>query len=308
MSEEMIRLVNTVLVPGGLMAIMFSLGLTLTLADFGRLVEQPRAVLAGLTGHFLCLPVLGVVIAGLFRLPPEMAMGIFILSVSPAGVTSNAVTFAARGNVALAVVLTTLTSLVTIITTPLLIQWGLSHYFGGGAAPEISVLKTMQQLLFMTALPILSGMVVRRLWREPARRLVLWLRPTSLIILIAVIVFSVVVSVDLLLQNLVRAGPAAWMLNVAAMTTGLLIARLFGLERADMMTVGIEVGVQNATMATFLSLSILNSWAMAITPTLYGCIMVVNAGLMVRLIKLYWHKQDARAAAAVGGGAVSPHD
>lgn len=297
MSEEMIRLVNTVLVPGGLMAIMFSLGLTLTLTDFGRLFEQPRAVLAGLTGHFLCLPLLGVLIAWLFRLPPEMAMGIFILAVSPAGVTSNAVTFAARGNVALAVVLTTLTSLVTIVTTPLLIKWGLSHYFGGGTAPEISVIKTMKQLLVMTALPIFTGMVLRRLLPQLAQRLVVWLRPTSLIILIAVIVFSVLVSAEMLLQNLLRAGPAAWMLNVSAMASGLVIARLFGLQRGDIMTVGIEVGVQNATMATFLSLAILNSWAMAITPTLYGCIMVVNAGLMVRFIKLYWSRQDAKLAA-----------
>ncbi|HEY8353154.1 MAG TPA: hypothetical protein VIK87_11465, partial [Sphingomonadales bacterium] len=78
MSESSITFVNTVLVPGGLIAIMFSLGLTLTLADFGRLFERPRAILAGLSGQFLALPLLGLLIAALFRLPPEMAMGLFI--------------------------------------------------------------------------------------------------------------------------------------------------------------------------------------------------------------------------------------
>ncbi len=297
MSEDLISYVNTVLVPAGLMAIMFSLGLTLALKDFQNLIAHPRAVAAGLTGHFLCLPLLGLAIAYLFRLPPEMAVGLFILSVCPAGVTSNAVTFAARGNVALAVILTTLTSVITVVTTPVLISWALSHFFDGtGNVPTISIPNTVRQLVMMTVVPIASGMVVRHFFPAWADRMVIWLRPTSVIILIAVIVFSLIVSVDLVMANLLHAGPAAWTLNVAAMGAGLLIARMFGLGRSDSMTVGIEVGIQNATMATFLSLSVLNSWALAITPTIYGCIMVINAGLMVRLIKRYWKSDDAQAA------------
>jgi BASS family bile acid:Na+ symporter len=295
-SEGTIQFVNTMLVPGGLMCIMFSLGLTLSLADFRRVAEQPRPVLAGLTGHFLCLPLLGVGLASLFRLPPEMAMGLFVLAVSPAGVTSNAITFAARGNVALAVTLTTITSLITVVTTPLLISWALGHFFIAGHAPVMSVSATMKQLLIMTALPVAIGMLVRRLHAELAARLVIWLRPASLIILIVVILVSVLVSARMLLDSIVHAGPAAWALNTAAMAIGLLIARLMGLGRVDTMTVGIEVGVQNATMATFLSLSILNSWAVAVTPTLYGCIMIVNAGLMVRLLKYLWRRTDLQLA------------
>lgn len=293
MSESSITFVNTVLVPGGLIAIMFSLGLTLTLADFGRLFERPRAILAGLSGQFLALPLLGLLIAALFRLPPEMAMGLFILSVSPAGVTSNAVTFAARGNVALAVTLTTLTSIITVVTTPLLIAWALGFYFGGGDAPELSVSRTMAQLFQMTVLPIALGMLVRRFAPGIADRLVKWLRPTSIIILIAVILFSVLISAELVLANLIHAGPAAWLLNIAAMCVGVLIARAFRLDDTDSMTVGIEVGVQNATMATFLSLSVLNSWALAITPTIYGVLMIMNAGFLVRYFR--WKARRAGA-------------
>ncbi len=293
MPEELISYVNTVVVPGGLMAIMFSLGLTLALSDFRNLIVYPRAVTAGLTGHFLCLPVLGVAIAYLFRLPPEMAVGLFILAVSPGGVTSNAVTFAARGNVALAVIMTAITSMITIVTTPILISWALSHFFEGhGNVPELSILNTIRQLLFMTVLPIGGGMIVRHFGPRIAERMSHWLRPVSLIILICVILFSVFVSADLLLDNIVHAGPAAWALNVAAMGTGLLIARLFGLGRTDSMTLGIEIGIQNATMATFLSLSVLNSWALAITPTIYGCIMLINAGIMVRFLKARWKKHQ----------------
>lgn len=293
MSESSITFVNTVLVPGGLIAIMFSLGLTLTLADFSRLLERPRAIVAGLSGQFLALPLLGLLIAALFRLPPDMAMGLFILAVSPAGVTSNAVTFAARGNVALAVTLTTITSMVTVITTPLLIAWALGFYFGGGDAPTLSVSRTMLQLFQMTVLPIGVGMLLRRFAPDLAARLVVWLRPTSIVILVAVILFSVLISAELVLANLIHAGPAAWLLNIAAMAMGVVIARLFRLDDTDSMTIGIEVGIQNATMATFLSLSVLNSWALAITPTIYGILMIMNAGFLVRFFRWKARRKSA---------------
>jgi BASS family bile acid:Na+ symporter len=139
-----------------------------------------------------------------------------------------------------------------------------------------------------------------RWWKtEWADRVTVWLRPASLVVLIAVILFSVFVSLDLVLQNLLRAAPAAFVLNVASMGVGLAIATVLGLARQDKLTVGIEVGIHNATMATFLSLSILNDVALAITPTIYGIIMVLNAGVLVRWFKARAAKQAAAEAASV---------
>ncbi|MEX1148024.1 MAG: bile acid:sodium symporter family protein [Sphingomonadales bacterium] len=286
MSDEFITFVNMVIVPGGLMAIMFSLGLSLTVADFRRLIEAPRPVTAGLLGQLLVLPMLGTALAVLFRLPPEMAVGLIILSVCPGGVTSNAVAFAARANVALSVSLTAISSLVTVMTTPLLIGLALGFYYDGVNAPSLSIPDTIAQLFRMTALPVALGMTIRWLLPKLATALVPLLRPVSMLVLAFVIGFSVYVSAELVWANIVTAGPAAWVLNVCAMAAGLVIARAFALDGRDTMTIGIEVGVQNATMAMFLSLTVLGSLELAITPILYGVIMIVNAAILVRLLRM----------------------
>lgn len=303
MSEELVNLVNTRAIPLALMAIMFSLGLSLVLADFGRLLRSPRPAAVGLAGQLLLLPLLAWALALLFRLPPPMAVGLVILAACPGGVTSNAVVFAARGDVALSVTLTAFSSLVTVITTPLLIGLGLDFFYRGGEAPVLDVGMTIARLLQMTVGPVAAGMLLRRLFPDIASTLVAYLRPVSVIVLVLVIVFSVLISAELLLNNLLTAGPVIYLLNVLAMTGGLVLARLARLGEGQTLTLGVEVGVQNATMATFLSLSILNDWELAIVPTLYGCIMLFNAGLLVRLLRrrgLAREKAAAEARAAAG--------
>lgn len=285
MHGELAAFVNTAVVPIGLMAIMFSMGLSLSVQDFRQVVANPRAVFGGLGGQILVLPALALGVAFVFRLPQDMAIGLFILAICPGGVTSNAITYAARANVALAVVLTAASSLITVFTIPVLLDWALGHFSLTGEVPELSIPRTMLTLTTVTVLPIAAGMTIR-LWRcDLADRWTVSLRPASLVVLITVIAFSVFVSAELVWENLLRAGPAAYALNVLSVGVGLAIAFLLRLDRRDSLTVGIEVGIHNATMATFLSLSVLNDLALAITPTIYGCIMVTNAMLLVRFMR-----------------------
>ena len=282
MPPETVSFVNTVFVPIGLMLIMFSLGLTLALRDFRMVVTNARLVFAGLGGQLVLMPLLALGIGILFRLPPEIALGLFILGISPAGTTSNALTFVGRGNVALAVVLTALSSLITVFTIPLLLSWAVQHFPVGGKIPELSIPQTLLQLLRITVLPIAVGMVVRRFAPDFATRMAKWLRPTALIVMIGVIAFSVLVSLDMVLLNVVRAGPAIWTLNVVATVVGLLIARAIGANARDSMTLAIEVGVHNVTLAIFITLSVLGSLPLAVMQNIYGVLMLLNAGLLIR--------------------------
>src|ERR1044071_7952617 len=168
MSPAAIALVTTVFVPVALALIMFSLGLTLAVSDFRLLLTNARTVLAGLAGQLLLMPLLALGIGILFRLPPELALGLFVLGICPAGTTSNALTFVGRGNVALAVVLTALSSLVTVFTIPLLLGWALPWFLaaGGGRVPTLSVPAMILQLARITLAPILVGMVVRHFLPE----------------------------------------------------------------------------------------------------------------------------------------------
>lgn len=295
MSDAWIAFVNTVFVPVGLILIMFSMGLTLALRDFGAVLKEPKLVGAGFATHLLVLPLLGIGIGLLFRLSPELALGLFIISICPAGTTSNALTFVGRGNVALAVVLTALTSLVTVFTIPLLLSWAIPWFLSGagGRLPELSIAGTMLQLLRITVLPIAAGMIVKRLWPEAAARMARWLRPASFVVMVSVIAFSVAVSLNMVLANLAAAGPAIYVLNIAAMAFGLLLGKAIGAGPRDAMTLSIETGVQNVTLALFITLTVLGSLPLAVTQNIYGVVMILNATLLIR----WWRARIAAEAA-----------
>ncbi|HEY5722789.1 MAG TPA: bile acid:sodium symporter family protein [Allosphingosinicella sp.] len=283
MSQSAIAFVTTVFVPMALMLIMFSLGLTLALRDFALLARNAKTVVAGLGGQLILMPLLALGVGILFRLPPELALGLFILGISPAGTTSNALTFVGRGNVALAVVLTALSSLITVFTIPILLSWALPHFLGGGGkVPVLSVPTTMLQLVRVTILPIAAGMLVHRFAPAFAARLARWLRPTAMVVLIVVIGFSVLISLEMVLDNLVRGGPPIWVLNVLATLAGLAIGRLIGANARDSMTLGIEVGVHNVTLAIFITLSVLDSLPLAVMQNIYGVVMLINAFILIR--------------------------
>ena len=287
MSPELIAFVNQALVPCGLALIMFSMGLTLAPRDFAGILRGGRAVVAGFGIHLLVLPLLGLGVGLLFRLPPELALGLFIVSICPAGTTSNALTFVGRGNVALAVVLTVMTSIVTVFTIPLLLRWAVPWFLGGSeaAVPQLDVLATMAQLARITLLPIAAGMIVRRFAPDAAAGIARRLRPTAMIVLVAVIGFSIAVSFEMVVANLVAATPAIYALNVSAMACGLVAGRLLRLDTRDRMTLAIETGVQNATLALFLTLTVLGSLPMAVTQNIYGVVMLLNATLLIRLFR-----------------------
>jgi BASS family bile acid:Na+ symporter len=289
MSPEFIQLVQTDLVPAGLMLIMFSMGLTLAPRDFSLVARNPLLVGMGFGTHLLVLPVLGLAVGALFRLSPELALGLFIISICPAGTTSNALTFVGRGNVALAVVLTALTSLVTVFTIPIVLSWAIPWFLSGRGAnmPELNVVRTILQLAEIVVIPIAIGMVGNHFLPTLAARVARWLRPTSFVILIAVIAFSVAISVEMVLDNLVRAAPAIVALNLSAMAFGLGIGRIVGANARDSMTLAIETGVQNVSLALVLTLTVLDSLPLAVIQNVYGVVMLANASLLI----LWWRRR-----------------
>lgn len=285
MPDTAVGFVNTVFVPAGLVLIMFSLGLTLALGNFREVFARPILVGAALAGQLVAMPLLALGVGVLFGLPPELALALFILGICPAGTTSNALTFVGGGNVALAVVLTAVSSLVTVFSIPLLLHWAIPHFLGSGDVPQLSILGTMRTLALMTLLPVAAGMGVRRLAPTAADRLARWLRPTSMVILVGVIGVSLAISFSMVMANVARAGPAIWTLNILATLVGLAIARGVKAGARDAMTVAIEVGVHNATLAIFLTLTVLKSLPLAVTQNIYGVIMLIDAMILIRLFR-----------------------
>lgn len=280
----MIDVVNGIIIPFGLTVIMFSLGLTLRINDFAFIAKNKRLVAAGVSAHMLLLPLLGLAVGRVFGLEHEMALAVFIIAICPTGTTSNALTYIGGGNVALAVTLTAVSSLATVFTIPLLLSWGIPHFMGsGGSLPHLSMLDTIGKLIRLTVLPIVIGMCVRSRWPDFSTALAARLKPASFIVLIAMLGFSVVISLDMVLRNVAAIAPAMFTLNILALGSGLLIGRLIKADARNQLTLAIEVGVQNAALALFLTASVLGSIELSVSQNIYGVLMLINASILIRL-------------------------
>jgi BASS family bile acid:Na+ symporter len=295
-SDFWVTFITTWVVSAGLMLVMFSIGLTLILRDFALVARQPKLVGAGFVTHLFVLPSLALLVGFLFQLSPERALGLFIVSLCPAGTTSNAMTFVGRGNVALAVVLTALSSIVTVFTIPIVLSWAVPWFLSGGGrtVPALDPLNMMRQLATITLLPIALGMILRQFVPGLAERLARWLRPTAFVIIVVVISFSVIIGGRMVLDNLVGATPAIYALNIAAIAFGLLLGKALGANARDAMTLSIETSVQNVTLAIFLTLTVLGSLPLAVTQNIYGVVMILNAMLLIR----WWRGRILAEAAA----------
>lgn len=241
------NLVVDVLLPLSLAFIMFSLGLGLVPDDFRRVVQQPRAFLVGLVGQMVVLPVMALALAVGLGLPPALAVGLMILAFSPGGVSSNLLTKLARGDMALSISLTAVTSVLSIVTVPLLVTAAM-HGFLGAAAPELSVARLGLSVGALVSVPVGLGMSLRALRPAMADRLE---GPSGRVangLFLLMVAGAVGSEWRTLVDHVATLGPAVLLLNSTMLAVGYGSGQAFGLGRARSTTLAIEVGIQNATL------------------------------------------------------------
>ena len=163
------------LLPLALAFIMFAVGVTLVPADFTRLLREPRAVIAGLIGQLLLLPVFAWGLAIAWQLPPEMAVGLVILGACPGGASSALITHLARGTAALSVTLTAITSVVALASMPIVVQLALRVFLGDQEAIELSIVRLVRGVFVITTVPVVAGMLLRA-WRLVREGKLTWSR------------------------------------------------------------------------------------------------------------------------------------
>lgn len=264
----------SVILPVALFVIMLGMGLTLRPADFARVLQWPKAVLTGLVGQFCLVPLLAWIVVTLFALPPELAIGLMILSFAPGGATSNMMTYLSKGDVALSITLTALASLLTPLTMPLLTLWALSHWAGPTQAIDLPILQTMARLLVITVLPVSLGMWLHISKPELSARLVRIVKPLSISFLLFVISTIVIKYWQQMPEFLIAVGPAVILLNILALMAGYMLSVLMGLTTRQQITNGIEVGVQNGGTALLITGGILGNTMMSVPPVIYGILML----------------------------------
>tara|TARA_B100000902_G_scaffold103507_1_gene105775 strand:+ start:1145 stop:1996 length:852 start_codon:yes stop_codon:yes gene_type:complete len=237
-----------ILLPIILAFIMFSLGLGLKVSDFTRVLKFPIAFGAGLLNQVVLLPVIALALAHAFGLSDVFAVGLMILALCPGGVTSNILAKMAGGNAPLSISLTAVSSLLSILTVPLILAFSVK-YFMGETAPPVDVTRLGLTMFLITAVPVAIGMVITAKFPTLVDKIAPKVSRTAVGLFVIIIVAALAKNWEVFSSNLGTLGPVAVLLNVVMLLLGLVSAKALRLDKRDATTISIESGVQNGTLA-----------------------------------------------------------
>ncbi len=293
---EQAAFINATVIPWMLRLVMLGLGLSLTVTDFKRVVVYPKAAGVGLAAQLFGLPLTAFALAWIFGPAPTVAVGLVILAICPSGITSNAYTFASRGDVPLCVTLAAVTSVITVFTIPFLTFVALQTFLGQDQRPELPVLDMLGDIAMLTLLPVALGMTIRALWPDTAKKTEEPLRKAVLYLLFLVLGLGVLSSWETIVNEIASVGLLVITMNLLTMGLGYGLARLFRLPTPQVVTITFEVGVQNLALAFAITFNILQEPALAVSALVYAAVMPATALIFV-LIARRMLAADAQAAA-----------
>lgn len=279
-----------ILINGVLALIMFGLGLSLTIQDFVRVLILPKAIITGLATQIFIIPLIAFGIALLSGLSPEHQVGIVLVSTCASGASSNLITHMVRGDVALAISMTTLNSIITLLTLPFVVSMALILFMGESTRITLPIAATMLQIFVVAIIPASAGILVRRINMRFATAME---RPLKFILpLILFTVFGFLVFLDkdqggsgITVKETFRLFPFMLLLNALAMVAGFYIAKVMRLNFQTQYTIAIEVGLHNTVLALLVAGTILKSPEMEQPALVYGMFTFLSAVLFVVVFK-----------------------
>jgi bile acid:Na+ symporter, BASS family len=273
--------VSTIILMVSLIIIMLGMGLSLVIDDFKRIFVYPKAIFVGLVNQLILLPLIGFAIVITFPMAPEIAIGIMILAACPGGPTSNLIAHLAKGDTALSVTLTALSSFVTILTIPFIVNFALVRFLDEGQMIQLDVVQTIAQIFVIIIIPVSIGMLIRRYREGFAMRMAKPVRIASAFVIAIVIIGIVIKERANFVSYFQQAGIAALALNVATMAVGYFSARLFKIKSKQALSISIESGIQNGTLAISIAVILLHSTEFSIAPAIYSLLMFFTGGVIV---------------------------
>ncbi len=270
---------TAVFLPLALGIIMLGLGLSLSIADFTRVAKYPKAVIIGLSCQMLILPFACFFIAHFFGLAPELAVGLMLLAASPGGATANLYSHLAKGDVALNITLTAINSVLSLFTLPLIINLSMQYFMGEGKFIPLQFDKIVQ-VFAIVLIPVSLGMFIKNKSVAFATRMEKPVKVLSVIFLVLIIAAAVLKEHEKVALYFQQVGLAALSFNIVSLAVGYFIPTLFKVAKSQAISIGMEIGIHNGTLAIAIASSplILNNATMAIPPAIYSLIMFFTAG------------------------------
>ena len=277
--------VTDVILPLALAFIMFTLGLGLSISDFSNVFKKPKNFLVGLVSQLIFLPIVGLVLVIIWPLPIEIAIGVMLIAAAPGGVTSNILTFFAKGDVALSVSLTAVMSLLSAISVPIVLAISLG-IIGGSSLPEsISLTGIAMSMFLIVTLPVLLGMGVRSFLNSFTLKIEKSARFISTFLFVLVLLGAVMAERENVVNYFAQTGLVVLTLNVLMMIIAFYWSGLFGTGISQKKAIAIECGLQNGTLAIFVGTSVFGGGLFIIPAATYSLIMYLTSLIFIYFIK-----------------------
>jgi BASS family bile acid:Na+ symporter len=258
--------------------IMVGLGLSLTPADFKRIIQYPKAMIIGLITQMVILPLICLLIAQYFELSPVLAVGLMLLAAAPGGPSANLYSHMAGGDVALNVSLTALNSVLSIFSIAWIVNFSLAYFMKAEGYVPLQFQKVLE-VCAMIITPICLGMWVRHRYPDFALRMDRPVKLVSGLFLALLIILAGLKEIDHLMEDIQTVGAAALSFNLACLLVGYFLPRLFQLPPKQAVAISMEVGIHNGSLAIYIALSILNQGEMTIPAVVYSLIMFITAAI-----------------------------
>ncbi|WNC70442.1 bile acid:sodium symporter family protein [Thalassotalea psychrophila] len=278
-----------IILPIFIMVIMFGMGLTLNAKDFSRLFFMPKPIIIGLICQLIGLPLLGFIICIAFDLPPVICVGVMIIASCPGGAFSNVVSQLIKANLSLSISLTGLSTIIGVISTPLIIELS-NRYFLASELTEFSMLGTSLGILLISVVPVLFGIFLNEKNTDLAQKISPYFEKLSTVLVVIMIVGVLNQQSGVTIVEIERLVASLLSLNISAILLGSGLALYWGLSKQDALTLGIESGIQNASLAIVISLTMLGNSEFAATAIVYGLCTISLTLMMFACKKIAGHK------------------
>ena len=275
----------TKIAPIALALIMLGLGLGLTTQDFVRVLKQPKDFFIGFVCQLIVLPIIAFLLIKILNTPLELAIGVMIIAAAPGGVTSNVLTKFANGDVALSVSLTAIISLISIFTVPFIVFKSAELLNVSYIANNISMVGISLKMFLVVTLPVMIGMLIRKFATNFIINNTQNIQRISILLFILVFIAIWIEEWDKIVSFITRAGLVALILNVVMMTVGFYVAKVFASGMEQRKCISLECGLQNGTLAVFVSTQIFDNIVYMVPTAAYALIMFVTSIIFVLLVK-----------------------
>lgn len=279
-----------------LQLIMFGMGTSMGLRDFAGVIKMPKGVFIGVGSHFIIMPLLGFSLAKLSGFAPEIAAGIILVGCSPNGMASNVMSYLAKANLALSVTITAVSTLLAPFVTPLLMK------LLGGAFIKIDALSMMWDIIKIVILPISTGILFNKYLLKRAK----WLEKLMPLVSMFGIAFIIVIITAAGRNSLLNIGGTLVLLvlihNLMGYMLGYWAGRLFKMSERDCRTMAIEVGMQNAGLASGLAKTMGKIATVGLAPAVFGPLMNTTGSLLAN----YWHRKPLKERIGGEKGVAEP--